>query len=253
MPDRLRNSTGSQSGLIFRGGPFAEPQLPRAVALPDAIAGLSKLYSITPPLTDPFQQILWDNIGYLIDDDRRAVLFEEFRVTIGFDPASILAARRASLLLIARKGGMNPETRVERWREIAAIVVRECKGDLAGHLRTLAPAKARTLLKRFPAIGNPGADKVLLFCGLDARPSVESNGLRVLVRLGLVPMAASYAKTYKSAAAAIGAFATRGREWLMTCHTLLREHGRVLCKRNNPRCIACPLDSICAHVPAKGL
>ena len=39
----------------------------------------------------------------------------------------------------------------------------------------------------------------------------------------------------------------------MSCHTLLREHGRNLCKRNHPRCIACPLGSICAHVPAKGL
>jgi endonuclease III len=51
----------------------------------------------------------------------------------------------------------------------------------------------------------------------------------------------------------IGRFAARGPEWLMACHTLLREHGRALCKRNNPRCIACPLDSICAHAPAKGL
>jgi endonuclease III len=39
----------------------------------------------------------------------------------------------------------------------------------------------------------------------------------------------------------------------MSCHALLREHGRTLCKRTNPRCIACPLDSVCAHAPAKGL
>ena len=53
--------------------------------------------------------------------------------------------------------------------------------------------------------------------------------------------------------AAIAQHTARGREWLMSCHTLLREHGRNLCKRNHPRCIACPLGSICAHVPAKGL
>jgi len=148
---------------------------------------------------------------------------------------------------------MNPETRVERWREIAGIVARECGGDLAAFLRGLPPAKARSFLKRFPAIGDSAADRILLFCDLDARPSVDSNGLRVLVRLGLAPLATSYAATYKAAVAATAQNAVRGRDWLMACHTLLREHGRTLCKRNNPRCIACPLDSICAHAPAKGL
>src|SRR5215469_6517922 len=227
--------------------------MPRRIALPAVIERLSKLYTVTPAFSDPFLHILWDNIGYLIDDDRRGVLFAEFRDTVGFDAAAILSTPHSRLLAIARKGGMNPETRVERWREIAGIVAQDCAGDLSGFLRGLPPAKARAFLKRFPATGDSGADRILLFCGLDVRPSVDSNGLRVLVRLGLVPLAASYAATYKAAIAAIGRDAARGRDWLMACHTLLREHGRNLCKRNNPRCIACPLDSVCAHAPAKGL
>jgi endonuclease III len=227
--------------------------MPGKIRLPDIIARLAKLYTVESALADPFLHILWDNIGYLIDDDRRAALFDEFRQTVGFDAASILSATDSRLLAIARKGGMNPEARVERWREIAGIVAQECRGDLSGFLRGLPPAKARAFLKRFPAIGDSAADRVLLFCGLDVRPSVDSNGLRVLVRLGLVPQATSYAATYKTAVTAIAQFAAKGPEWLMSCHVLLREHGRNLCKRNNPRCIACPLDPICAHVPAKGL
>lgn len=227
--------------------------MPRKIPLPAIIARLSDMYVAPPALSDPFLHILWDNIGYLIDDNRRGALFEEFHQSIGFDPAAILSAPESRLLAIARKGGMNPEARVERWREMAGIVAKECHGDLSGCLRALPPAGARAFLKRFPAIGDSGADRVLLFCGLDVRPSIDSNGLRVLVRLGLVPLATSYAATYRAAVAAIAQHAARGREWLMSCHTLLREHGRKLCKRNHPRCIACPLDSICAHVPAKGL
>jgi len=226
--------------------------MPRKVSLPSVVLLLSKMYSTGPAPTDPFLHVLWDNIGYLIDDARRHELFERFR-HVGFEPAAIIHASDERLLAIARKGGMNPDVRVERWREIAEIVAKECDGDLDGFLRALPAARARAFLKRFPAIGDSAADRILLFCGFDVRPSVDSNGLRVLVRLGLVPLASSYAATYKAAIAAMARYVAKGPDWLMSCHTLLREHGRALCKRNNPRCIACPFDSICAHAPATGL
>jgi hypothetical protein len=45
-------------------------------------------------------------------------------------------------------------------------------------------------------VGEPGAEKILLFAGRQALLAPESNGLRVLVRLGLVREEKSYAKTY---------------------------------------------------------
>jgi endonuclease-3 len=224
-----------------------------ATSLPRVIARLSALYDPEAPRSDPLQQILWENIGYLIDDDRRHALFRELRSQVGLDSAAILRAPEARLLEIARRGGMQPEKRVARWREIADIVERECAGNLAERLKALPIAKARVLLKRFPGIGDPGADKILLFGGLDVRPSVDSNGLRVLVRLGCIPPGSSYAETYKVAVGFLSQFCKEGRTWLVSCHLLLREHGRVLCKRTMPRCIACPLDSVCAHASAKGL
>jgi endonuclease-3 len=216
------------------------------------LAQLSELYDVQTPLSDPLHHILWENVGYLIDDDRRLVLFEEFRRQIGFEPREILQASDKQLLEIARKGGIGAESRVSRWREIAEIVQRDCDGDLAHHLRSLPLAKARAFLKRFPVIGDPGADKILLFCGLDAWPSVDSNGLRVLVRLGLVLQGPSYASTYKSAVGFLSKFPLLGRVWLMSSYAILREHGRTLCKRSEPRCVACPLDRACAHALAKG-
>ena len=78
---------------------------------------------------------------------------------------------------------MRPETRVSRWREIAQITLSQFSGDLNSILRR-PYAEAKRALKQFPTIGDPGAEKILLFCGLASGLPLESNGLRVLVRLG---------------------------------------------------------------------
>lgn len=217
------------------------------------IARLAPLYPHAPPRADPLGLILRENIGYLIDDARRDALLEEFVRRVGVGAAEIARAPDSLLLDIARRGGMHPEKRVARLREIAALVRDECGGDLAAHLRTLSVARARALLKRFPGVGDPGADRILLFCGLDVRPALDSNGLRVLVRLGLVSAASSYAAMYCSAVARLAERRPAERAWLVSSYLVLREHGRRLCRRSAPQCMACPLDNICAHAPAKGL
>ena len=40
------------------------------------------------------------------------------------------------------------------------------------------------MLKKFPAIGDPGVDKILLLTRTEPVMALDSNGLRVLVRLG---------------------------------------------------------------------
>ena len=217
------------------------------------IADLSRHYSFQAPLSDPLSLILWENIGYLIDDARRQALFDEFRSRIGIHAEKIARAPHALLLDIARRGGMRPETRVERWRRIAEIVLDICGGDLSAALRAMPVSRARTLLKQFPSIGDPGADRILLFCRIDARPSLDSNGLRTLVRLGFVVPGVSYAATYRAAIACFDRTGPRRADWLISAYMLLREHGRSLCKRTAPLCLACPLDKACAHAPAAGL
>jgi len=223
-----------------------------AESLPALIARLAELYSVEPPSTEPFGLILWENVGYLVNDVCRQALFDEFRARVGQGAADILRASDELLFDIARRGGMRPDARVARWRSIAELVLQECQGDLTGVLRALPPAKARSLLKRFPSIGDPGADKILLFCGFDARPSVDSNGLRVLMRLGFLAPESSYAATYKKAVALLARTCPPEPAWLISAYLVLREHGRRLCKRSAPLCMACPLDGLCAHAPAKG-
>ena len=111
------------------------------------VAALKRHLSPAPTPTDPLGMILWENIGYLIDDDRRRELFDLFEASVGLEAAAIAAADDAALMPIAKRGGMRPETRMERWRTIARIVRERCDGDLDATLRALPVPRARCLLK----------------------------------------------------------------------------------------------------------
>ena len=217
------------------------------------VAALKRHLTPAPVPTEPFRMILWENIGYLIDDARRRELYDAFEAAIGLDPAAIAAAGDDDLMPLARRGGMRPETRVERWRTIARIVLTQADGDLGGALRALPLAKARALLKTFPVIADPGADKILLFAGIAPRPALESNGLRALARLGFFPEQASYDRSYRAAIAVLVEGGRPDFEWLTGAHQLLRELGKTTCRRGEPICAACPVDAICAHAAVKAL
>lgn len=219
----------------------------------ETVAILGRLHAPPPQPVDPLQLILWENIGYLIDDERRRLLFDAFGERIGFDAARIAAADDAALMSLASAGGMRPETRVERWRRIAGIVLEDCRGELDRTLRALPLARARALLRRFPSIGEPGADKILLFADIAAWPCLDSNGLRALARLGFFDARGSYAASYRAAIEMLKAEGRSDRDWLVEAWLLLREHGKALCKRAAPICWTCPLDEACLHVAVTDL
>jgi hypothetical protein len=75
-----------------------------------------------PKVTDPWQMILWENVAYLLTDQRRELAFEALRQRVGLKPEEILAAPQATLLEIAKMGGMRPEVRVERLRQVSRIL-----------------------------------------------------------------------------------------------------------------------------------
>ena len=153
------------------------------------------------------------------------------------------AGSPAALEAVAALGGPHAKKRVGKWDAIATLVLDRFEGDLEAALELPLP-KARAALKRFPGIGAPGADKILLFTDAHAVPALESNGLRVLVRLGVAEEGGDYAKTYRAAIAALAPWAGDG-PWLRRAHDLLRAHGRALCKTKAPRCEDCPLDEAC--------
>jgi endonuclease III len=244
---------GRRYARVRRGRLREERLGARPPNLIETVAILGRLHAPLAQPPDPLQLILWENIGYLIDDEKRRNLFDAFGERIGFDAARIAAADDAELMPLAAAGGMRPEGRVERWRHIAGIVLEDCDGQLDRTLRSLPIAKARALLRRFPSIGEPGADKILLFAGIDARPCLESNGLRALARLGYFESRGAYAADYRAAIDVMRLKGRNDRDWLVHAWLVLREHGKALCKRTTPICWTCPLDEICLHVMVPNL
>ena len=231
---------------LSRTNPY-DCQMPlRPADLPTLLDELERLHG--PPRHLPprkaLEWILWENAAYLVSDERRQRAYTALRERTRLTPAGLLRLPRAELQEIAALGGMLPERRVEKLLAIAQTVQDEFDGDLEPAL-ALPLAQARRALRNFPGIGAPGADRILLFTETHALPALESNGLRVLVRLGLAQEAKSYSTTYRSGSAALEPHSGRGCGWLMRAHDLLRAHGQALCKQSAPRCGECPLDERC--------
>jgi endonuclease III len=199
-----------------------------------------------PPAEGPFELVIWENACYLLPDERRLEVFESLRHAVGLNAEAIHRASDEVLLPLAKRGGMRPETRTFRWREIAQITLTQFSGDLSSILRR-PNAEAKRALKQFPTIGDPGAEKILLFCGLPSGLPLESNGLRVLVRLGWGRLQKSYSATYRSVQDDLGRNLPSDPHSLQQAHLLLREHGKTLCKDKAPLCHECPLARDCDY------
>ncbi|HEV7395482.1 MAG TPA: hypothetical protein VGN86_03135 [Pyrinomonadaceae bacterium] len=198
------------------------------------------------PLSDPLQIILWENLGYLIPDEKRSAAFQRLRKEVGLQPGAILSAPGDKLLEIAKLGGAQPQTRAQRLREIALIVMNDFEGSLDPVMELPLP-KAIKALKKFPAIGEPGAEKILLFSKAYPVLALDSNGLRVLLRLGFGEEKKDYTASYRSVREAINKQAGNDFDFLIRAHQLLRLHGKTLCKTSKPFCFECPVAKYCAY------
>jgi endonuclease III len=216
------------------------------LTLPEAIDHLADLYAEPdlPPPRPLFELVLRENVAYLVDDAARERAFDVLRARIGLEPHAILAAPAAALESVTTHGILGAH-QAEKLREIAGITIDEFGGDLE-RARDLPLSRARRALMKYPSIGEPGAEKLLLFARVYPVLGLDSNGVRVLTRLGLVHEARSYAATYRGVQSVAAAYTDRGIEWLLRAHLLLRRHGQALCKRTRPMCGRCPLSQECS-------
>jgi len=119
-------------------------------------------------------------------------------------------------------------------------------GDLQTVLKRPLP-EAKKALKQFPTIGDPSADKILLFTKTAPVAAIPSNCVHVLPRLGFGEEKKNYAATYRSAQEAIRAQLPERAGALLRAYLLLKQHGQELCKRSRPRCEQCPVSSDCLY------
>jgi endonuclease III len=211
------------------------------------VARLKKHYGAQPrpPATDAFGLYLWDRVGYLVDDDRRRVAFGRLEREIGLTPAAILAASPAKLLAIATSGGIEGHKRAAHMRTAAEMVVGELDGDLDAVLGRPFP-EARRALRKLPMVADAGAERIILFAGAHPVLTLESNGMRVLQRIGYGESHRDYTRSYKTVIAAAAPEAKQHIEWLAEAHLLLRHHGKDVCKTSAPLCGVCIVRADCA-------
>jgi endonuclease III len=188
--------------------------------------------------------VLWENVAYLADDERRGEAFQTLKKRIGTEPGQILSASDEALLEVTRHGIVADQF-AEKLRRCARIALEEFDGDLRPLLK-LPGAKAKKALQKFPGIGEPGAEKILLLSKTYPFLALDSNGLRVLVRLGFGAEQKNYSVMYRLVQKAALEGLDKDCSWLILAHLLLRHHGQELCKRTRPQCEKCPLASDCA-------
>ncbi len=214
--------------------------------LPVILEQLKKHYGQIKPLfrPDPWEMILWENVAYLADDDLRRQAFGTLKKQVGLKPEQILAADDEALLTVTRHGIM-PEKFAQKLRDCARIALEEFDGDLRAVLRWPRDRAMKTL-RKFPGVGEPGAEKILLFTRTIPVLALDSNGLRVLQRLGLAEEKKSYASSYQSAQRAVAEL-PQDCAVLIDAHLLLRRHGQDLCRRTKPLCEQCPVSDGCEY------
>jgi endonuclease-3 len=200
-----------------------------------------------PPVTDPFEQTVFEACAYLVVDDRRLSVFRRLASEVGMTPAKLIAAGEKKIAKVIADGGMRPPMRAKKVLDCARIAL-----DV-GDLRAAAARpfdEARRVFQRFPNLGAPGAERVLLVSGAHPVLSLDSNGLRVLVRLGFAAESKSYASTYRDVRAAVAPQVPNDVAWVVRAHQVLRRHGQEVCKRTKPDCAGCVLRSKCAFFRA---
>lgn len=207
--------------------------------------------------SEPYEMILFVNCGYPATDASCTKGYEALMQGVGTAPAEILAAPKAKLAKLMRLGGIVPELRAERLKTIAKIVNEEFGGDLKWSLEKLLLEEtkgtgkgirlAKKALKEFPVIGEPGADKILLFAGLVPIAAVPSACIGVPQRILFGAEDMNYAAGYRAAQEAMTAELPEKFDVRQRAYLLLKRHGAEICKRTKPKCEICPVSGRCVY------
>ena len=209
----------------------------------------------------PYEMIVFLLCGYPASDASCAKGFDALRREVGVSPKELLAAPKARLAKCMRTGGIVPELRAQRLKEIAREVTDRFGGDLMVVLKQKLTEEerqtgkgireAKKVLQEFPTIGEPSAERILLFAKLVPAAAVPSAHLHVPIRLFVGEEGKNYAKDYRAAKGFLSAGLPETFEARQKAYLLLKKHGQEICKRSKPKCEVCPLTSQCAYIQAK--
>jgi endonuclease III len=107
---------------------------------------------------------------------------------------------------------------------------------------------AKKILQQFPVIGEPSAEKILLFSKLAPVAAVPSANVEVPARLWFGKAGKNYAGDYRGAREILNSGLPQTSEARQRAYLLLKKHGQQTCKRSHPKCEVCPLTGQCAYI-----
>jgi len=207
---------------------------------------------------DPYEMIVYLNCGYPASDAWCSKGFDALKREVGLNPKEILAAPKSKLAKLLRLGGIVPELRGARLKEIARKVKAQFGGDLGAALKKRMQLEkeqagkgirgAKKVLQEFPTIGEPSAEKILLFSKLAPVAALPSAFVEVPARLWFGKAGKNYAADYRAAREILSAGLAETFAARQSAYLLLKKHGQQTCKRSHPKCEICPLIGHCAYI-----
>jgi endonuclease-3 len=223
------------------------------LTIPKLLDKLEKFYGNAEPCwpVDPYEFIVWWHCGYPASDTTCTKGWDKLKSEVGIERHNLLEATPRRLASVLKAGGIVPELRALRLKEIAMRVDHEFGGDLRAALVGPLP-EARKILKKFPGIADPGADRILLFAGIVPIAAVPSNCTQVLARVLYGQEGENYRGNYRETLRAIAVEVPETFDARTRAYLLLKLHGQEICKRTNPRCGECPVSSKCAFFAGHG-
>ena len=216
--------------------------------------------------SDPYEMIVFLNCGYPASDAACAKGFAVLKREVGVEPNRLLAVSRAKLAKLMRPSVIVPAVCAERLKDIAGRAKNEFDEDLTAALeKRIAEAQAgpgngssernlkaaKKVLQQFPTVGEPSAEKILLFSGLAPVAAVPSAFVDVPMRLFVGEPGKNYAADYQTARGILDTGLPKTFEARQRAYLLLKKHGQEICKRSRPKCESCPLTAHCAYLQAK--
>jgi endonuclease III len=237
----------AKNGRLLLRSRFSVPRLSQIL---DALEAFHGAQAPGWP-TDPELFLVWWQCGYPPSEERCGKGWEALDREVGAAPDNVLSATPGRLARALRAGGIVPELRAARLKGIARKIRDEYGANLRAALGKFSLAESRATLKRFPGIGDPGADRILLFAGIAPVAAVPSSCPHVLLRIASGREPARYTAAYREAQQILQAGVPDTLEARRRAYLLLQIHGRQVCKRTKPKCDSCPVADACAFFAAK--
>lgn len=206
---------------------------------------------------NPYEMIVFVNCGYPATDLSCTKGYEPLKAEVGTKPDRILKAPSAKIAKLTKDAGMFPELRAERLKLIARITSENFGGNLNWALERMMKddktarekklRRVKSALKEFPVIGEPTADKILLFAAIAPVAAVPSAQTGVPQRILFGCEDKNYGKGYRAAQEAIAADLPETFEARRRAYLLFKRHGQEVCKRTKPKCEVCAISAACLY------